>query len=122
MIPTLNVLCAELFPTEIRTTSNGIVFASSCVALVVNYKIYPNAVEMLGFHYVMYFYAIIVAMMVAWGGITIKDTDQLSLTEIQDMHKKTVVARITSRSKEDIKGKEEGFQKGHINVTFSDLS
>ena len=88
---------------------------------MVNYKIYPNAVEMLGFHYVMYFYAIIVAMMVAWGGITIKDTDQLSLTEIQDTHKKTVVAGVTSRSKEDIKAKEEGFQKGQINATFSEL-
>ena len=120
MIPTLNVLCAEIFPTEIRTTSNGIVFATSCIALVVNYKIYPSAVATFGFHYVMYFYAIIVAMMVAWGGLTIKDTDQLSLTEIQDMHKKTVVAGI-SRSKEDMKGKEEGFQKGQINATFSEL-
>ena len=87
---------------------------------MVNYKIYPNAVETLGFHYVMYFYAIIVAMMVAWGGITIKDTDQLSLTEIQDMHKKTVVAAINSSSKEDIKAKEEGFQKGQINPIFSE--
>ena len=114
MIPTLNVLCAELFPTEIRTTSNGIVFATSCIALVVNYKIYPSAVETFGFHYVMYFYATIVAMMVAWGVLTIKDTDQLSLVEIQDMHKKTMLDGISSRSKEDIKGKE-----GEINASFS---
>ena len=87
---------------------------------MVNYKIYPIAVKTFGFHFVTYFYAIIVAMMVIWGGLTIKDTDQLSLTEIQDMHKKTVVAGITSRSKEDTKGKEQGFQKGQINATFSE--
>ena len=87
---------------------------------MINYKIYPIAVKTFGFHFVMYFYAIIVAMMVAWGGITIKDTDQLSLTEIQDMHKKTVVDGINCRSKEDIKAKEEGFQKGQINPTFSE--
>ena len=40
----------------------------------------------------MYFYAIVVAMMVAWGGLTIKDTDRLSLTEIQDMHKTSAAA------------------------------
>ena len=86
------VLCGELFPTEIRATSTGIVFAASYVAL------YPIAVDAFGFHYVMYFYAAITAMMTLWGLITIKNTDKLSLTEIQDMHKRDAVP---ARWKED---------------------
>ena len=87
----LNVLCGELFPTEIRATSNGIVFAISHVALMGNYKLYPIAVETFGFHYVVYFYAAVTAAFTIWGLLTIKDTDRLSLTEIQEMHKKTAV-------------------------------
>ena len=43
------------------------------------------AVSSFGFQYVVYFYALMLAIMVIWGILTIKDTDQLSLVEIQDM-------------------------------------
>ena len=91
LFPILNVLCGELFPTEIRATSNGIVLAMSYVALMANYKLYPIAVESLGFHYVVYFYAAITAAFTIWGLLTIRNTDRLSLTEIQDMHRKAEV-------------------------------
>ena len=58
------------------------------VTLVANYKFFPMAVASFGFHYVLYFYALITALMSIWGFFTIKDTDQLSLTEIQNMLKK----------------------------------
>ena len=88
LIPTINVLCGELFPTKIRATANGIVMATTYIAFMVNLKIYPIAVAAFAFHYVMYFYAAMMAFMVVWGGLTIKYTDKLSLTEIQDMHEK----------------------------------
>ena len=53
--------------------------------LVANYKFFPMAIVSFGFHYVLYFFATMTAIMVTWGFMTIKDTDQLSLTEIQDM-------------------------------------
>ena len=101
---TLGVLRGELFPTKIRATACGIVSAMSNLILVANNKFFPKAVASFGFHYVMYFYAVITAIMVAWGFLSIKDTDRLSLTEIQDMHKKTEVTGITQSNKE---GKEE---------------
>ena len=91
-MPTIHNLCGELFPTKIRATANGIVVAIKMVASMINVKIYPIAVETFGFHWVMYFYIVISAFMVTWGGLTIKDTDHLSLTEIQDLNKKTEVS------------------------------
>ena len=49
------------------------------------FKFFPMAIASFGFHYVLYFFAAMTAVMVTWGFMTIKDTDQLSLTKIQDM-------------------------------------
>ena len=117
LIPTINVLCGELFPTKIRATANGIVMATTYIAFMVNLKIYPIAVAAFAFHYVMYFYAAMMAFMVVWGGLTIKYTDKLSLTEIQDMHKKTNVCGIATRNRDEPQEKEDevGNQKGYTN-------
>ena len=107
LLPTIYVLVGELFPTKIRATSNGIVFAASYVALMGNLKMYPIAVDNFPFHYVMYFYAVIMAILVIWGGLTIRDTDKLSLTDIQNMHKKTPESGIARRNKMETKEKED---------------
>ena len=86
--PILTLLRGELFPTEIRATASGIVMAASELVLMINLKLFPMAVAAFGFHYVVYFYAIITSLLAVWGFFTIKNTDQLSLTEIQDMHEK----------------------------------
>ena len=115
VMPTIHNLCGELFPTKIRATANGIVFAIAMVACMINVKIYPIAVATFGFHWVMYFYAVTWAFMVTWGGLTIKDTDHLSLTEIQDLNKKTEVSGIECGNKEDIKGREDVLE-GDVSV------
>ena len=85
------MLTGELFPTDIRATAGGIVMAMGKATLVANYKFFPIAVTSFGFHYVFYFYAFITALMAVWGFLTIEDTDQLSLTEVQNMLKKNEV-------------------------------
>ena len=65
----------------------GFVIAMGKVILVANEKFFPMAIASFGFHYVVYFYALVCAIMVVWGLLTIKDTDKLSLTEIQNMGK-----------------------------------
>ena len=79
---------------------------------MVNLKIYPIAVAAFAFHYVMYFYAAMMAFMVVWGGLTIKYTDKLSLTEIQEMQKKTDECEITSRNRDEPQGKEDAGGNG----------
>ena len=95
------MLFAELFPTEIRATSIGIVFALSYVALMGNFKLYPMAVEKFGFHYVVYFYAAITATFTIWGVLTIKNTDRLSLTEIQEMQNTNEVSGIRNEESKE---------------------
>ena len=108
------MLCGELFPTEIRATSNGIVMATSYVVIMGNYKLYPIAVETFGFQFVVYFYASITATFTIWGLLTIKNTDQLSLTEIQDMHKETEVPEL--RTTEGGEKEEEERGEGNCNA------
>ena len=102
------MLCGELFPTEIRATSNGIVMATSYVVIMGNYKLYPIAVETFGFQFVVYFYASITATFTIWGLLTIKNTDRLSLTEIQDMHKETEVPEIRTKEGREKEEEERG--------------
>ena len=86
--PTLHVLCSESFPAEIRATSNGIVFALQYLAQMLNVRFFPIALSSFGFHPVAYFYATVVAAFTIWGWLTIKDTDKLSLSEIQGIYRK----------------------------------
>ena len=89
ILPILGVLTGELFPAEIRATAAGLTTSLGCIVSMVNFKFFPMAVESLGFNYVVYFYAIITALFATWGFLTIKNTDELSLVEIQDMYQKT---------------------------------
>ena len=67
------------------------------------------------FHWVMYFYAVTSAFMVIWGGLTIKDIDHLSLTEIQDLNKKAEVSGIIHINKDEAKEKEDVLE-GNLKV------
>ena len=99
--PAIGVLRSELFPTEIRATSAGVIMALGNLTSMVNLKLFPIAVESLGFHTVTYFYAAVIGGMVAWGFLTIKDNDRLSLTEIQEKQKKAEVPTLSGRVQED---------------------
>ena len=78
ILPTLLVLKGELFPTEIRATAAGLTTSIGTIVGMANYKLFPMAVESLGFHYVVYFYAIITTLLGAWGFLTIKNNDEES--------------------------------------------
>ena len=123
--PNIGVLCSELFPTEIRATSSGIVRALSYIALMVNYKLYPMAMKSFGLHNVVYYYAGITAVFTIWVFLAIKNTDRLSLIEIQDMNKKTGVSGFINKNKDESEEKEEGIvgngEEVRINVQNTSL-
>ena len=54
---------------------------------MVNEKFFPMAVASFGFLNVVYYYALIMTIMVIWGCLTIKDTEELSLAEMHDISK-----------------------------------
>ena len=84
IISVKNILLSELFPTDIRNTSVGIVEALAYVALYCNMMVYPIASGASAFFELMLGYAAISAFMTVWAIFTVKETDNMSLVEIEN--------------------------------------
>ena len=82
--PVLYSLMGELFPTEIRSLSVGIVEAVyyTCTAFVI--KFYPDMKIAMGLDGVFYFYAFFGALNAIWGYLTIPDNRSKTLIEIEE--------------------------------------
>ena len=91
LAPVLNILTAELFPTEIRSISVGIVKASSYVAAYANMTAYPFALSASAFPELMFGYGAMSIFMTVWAIITVQETDNMSLVEIQKLFSKDQV-------------------------------
>ena len=70
---------------------------------MVNQKLFPIVVSTFGFYSIVYFYSAIVAVFTIYGWLTIKDTDKLSLSEVQAMFKKKGVSENSSYESESTK-------------------
>ena len=96
--PVLYSLMGELFPTEIRTFSVGIVESTYyfCTAIVIKY--FPQMKLAMGLSGVFYFYAAFGALNAIWGFFTIPDNRSKTLTEIEEAfeRKKDTPEAITS--------------------------
>ena len=55
---------------------------------MVNQKLFPIVLSSYGFYTVVYFYATVVALFTTYGWLTMKETDKLSLSEVQVMYRK----------------------------------
>ena len=91
LVPVLDILTAELFPTEIRSISVGIVKASSYVAAYANMTAYPFASSAGAFPKLMLGYGAMSIFMAVWAIITVQETDNMSLVEIQKLLSKVQV-------------------------------
>ena len=80
------VLIGELFPTDIRTVSIGIVRALQYLVLASATKMFPILSECLHSYGLNYYYAATSLLFTIWGMVTIKDVDQLSLVEIERIY------------------------------------
>ena len=77
------VLLGELFPTDIRTISIGIVTGVEYLTLALATETFPFLLEWLHFYGLNFYYAAVCLLMTIWGMMTIKDIDHLSLVEIE---------------------------------------
>ena len=91
LVPVLDILTAELFPTEIRSISVGIVKASSYVAAYANMTAYPFASNTNSFPKLMFGYGATSIFMAVWAIFTVQETDNMSLVEIQKLLSKVQV-------------------------------
>ena len=80
------VLLGELFPTDIRTISIGIVTGVETLTLAFATEIFPVLLEWLHFYGLNFYYAAVCLLMTIWGMMTIKDIDHLSLVEIEQIY------------------------------------
>ena len=83
----LNILLGELFPTDIRSISVGIVKAVGYVAGYANMMAYPMVSNANAFQELMFGYGALAAFMTMWAIITVKETDSMSLVEIEELYK-----------------------------------
>ena len=91
LLPVLNILTGELFPTEIRNISVGIVKAVTYVAVYANMMAYPMVSSANAFRELMFGYGAIAAFMAVWAIMTVKETDNMSLVEIEKLFTKDQV-------------------------------
>ena len=80
------VLIGELFPTDIRTVSIGIVRGLQFLTLAFATKIFPFLSEWLHSYGQNYYYTAIALVLTIWGMATIKDIDRHSLVEIEQIY------------------------------------
>ena len=83
-------LIGEIFPTDIRAVSIGVVRGLQYLALAFATEIFPILSEHLNFYGLNYYYAAFALLLTVWGMATIKDIDTLSLTEIEHIYDKRV--------------------------------
>jgi len=84
VVPVCQLMAAEVFPTEIRTLGSGICVAVATVANAINAKVYPNLLNLLGFHGTFWVYSGVGFGMAVYGWWVIPDNRGLSLVKIED--------------------------------------
>ena len=87
-MPVLHIIKGEIFPTEIRTVSVGIVMATNHIPLIINMLIFPMATSSGLFHIACYVYSSFTLFMAVWAITTIKETDGMSLVEVEELYDK----------------------------------
>ena len=80
------ILVGELFPSDIRTKSIGIVHGLEYFAFALATEAFPILLEWFQFYGLNLYYGAFGLLMTLWGMMTIKDVDQLSLEEIQKIY------------------------------------
>ena len=88
LMPVLHIIKGEIFPTEIRTLAVGIVMATNHIPLIINMVVFPMATSGGLFHIACYVYSVCALFMAVWAMITIKETDGLSLVEVEELYEK----------------------------------
>ena len=97
------VLYGELFPTDIRTVSIGIVHAIQYLGFAYSTKMFPVLIQWFHFYGTNYYYAAFALALTIWGMLTIKDIDCLSLVEIEHIYDSRMAKSKCARNETGLK-------------------
>ena len=87
-LPILLTLIGEIFPTEIRSESNGFVFSACLLIAALSVKLYPQIKYSIGLYGLFYYYGAFSFACCLWGLKTIPDNRGKSLVKIEEMNGK----------------------------------
>ena len=88
ILPVLHSLLSEVFPTEIRTQSIGLVQAANLAMGTVCIKFFPEMKKIMTFHGLFFFYGASGIVSCLWGLKTIQDNREKSLIKVEEMYEK----------------------------------
>ena len=86
ILPVLHSLMSEVFPTEIRTESIGLVQAFSVASGAVCMKFFPEMKNLMTMHGLFFFYGASCIVSCLWGLKTIPDNRGKSLIKVEEMY------------------------------------
>ena len=89
IMPVLYSLLGELFPTDIRTLSVGIIQSLEFGSAALIVKMYPDMKHVMGMYGICYLYASLGFCNSFWGYCTIPDNRSKSLIEIEEAYQST---------------------------------
>ena len=90
ILPVIHSLISEVFPTEIRTQSIGLVYSIALISAVVALKFFPEMKQLMGLYGLFFFYGITGIATCLWGLKTIPDNRGKSLIKVEEMYEKKV--------------------------------
>ena len=85
ILPILDMLDSELYPTEIRTESLGITRAMIFAMAGLSTFLYPFLVTAIGLYGVFSYFTLVSMFVTAWGFLTIPDTRGQSLVKVEEL-------------------------------------
>ena len=77
---------SEIFPTEIRTQSIGLVESFACACAVLITKFFPEMKHGMGLHGLLFFYGATGVISCFYGLMTIPDNRGKSLIKVEEMY------------------------------------
>ena len=88
ILPVLNTLMNELYPTEIRTLSIGITQSILLIGGFVTVKIFPDLNNLMGLPSLCILYSVVGVLMILWGLKSIPDNRGKSLVKVEELYEK----------------------------------
>ena len=88
ILPILDMLDSELYPTEIRTESLGVTRSTIFATAGISTFLYPFVVQAIGLYGVFTYFTILSLFCTIWGFLSIPDTRGQSLVKIEEIFEK----------------------------------